>query len=87
MTLLNRHQHPLPDNQCFIKILVKDGYGEQTHICEWMPFRPESYEAHTMPDKGYLGTAYITGGKHKGIGLHAWENNDFEFVYYEVVGL
>ena len=37
-----------------------------------------------IPGVGYLGTARVISGKHKDIGFHAWEQNDYEFVYYSL---
>jgi hypothetical protein len=36
-------------------------------------------------DEGYLGTAKVIKGRYVGIGFHAWEQNNSEFIWYAVV--
>ena len=36
-----------------------------------------------MPCEGYLGTAKVIEGRYTGIGFHAWEQNDSEFIFHK----
>lgn len=81
----NRHLDPLPNKSLEIEIITKDITGEFNYICLWQPFRKEFYSEKNLPGKGYLGTAKIVEGMFKGIGFHAWEQNDSEFIYYKII--
>ena len=81
---LNRKEHPLPTERSLIRILKEDTDGWHEHVCEWKPHHPSMWpHARPKPAEGYLGTAKVIG-KWEGIGFHAWEQNDSEFVYYEL---
>lgn len=82
---LNRHTTPMPDKKCVISIITLDVSGEHEDICERKPFVKEEYSNENMPAEGYLGTATIIAGKYVGIGFHAWEQNNSEFVYYQIL--
>lgn len=73
---LNKHDNPLPDKQCIIEIIVND----ENYLCDWEP-----KDENTIADKGYIGTAKVISGKYKGIGFHAWEQNDYEFINYKII--
>lgn len=81
----NRHIESLPDYNCVIEIVHKDIDGEHIYKCNWKPFNKNDYQEHLMPDVGYLGTATVIEGPFTGIGFHAWEQNDSEFVYCKVI--
>jgi len=38
-----------------------------------------------MAGEGYLGTVKVIEGRYVGIGFHAWEQNNSEFIWYAVV--
>lgn len=73
---LNRHKNPLPNEKCIIKIF----HEGIVFITEWEP-----RDSDSTADKGYLGTARVISGEFKGIGFHAWEQNDHEFLYYNKI--
>lgn len=79
---LNRHTDLLPNENAIIEIVHNDVDGEHVYICEWEPFDENKYKGLETPSEGYLGTARAVVGEHKGIGFHAWEQNDSEFIYY-----
>jgi len=79
---INRHETPLPDYSCQIEIIKTDSYQSQIMSCDWIPFDASKYHKDHMPSKGYLGTARKNAGEYKGIGFHAWKQNDHEFIYY-----
>lgn len=73
---LNRHVDGAPEHLSTIQILVEyDGENEK-HVCEWRSAPPNH------PSNGFLGTATIIQGNYRGVGFHAWEQNNSEFVYY-----
>jgi hypothetical protein len=76
----NRHVHGLPDKATEMKIVTKDVDGENIYFCEWFPA-----DKHNQHHEGFLGTARVISGQYKGIGFHAWEQNNSEFVYYQLV--
>lgn len=80
----NRHAERLPNQKEVINITVKDIDGEHNFLCDWDPFDKGRYNDKNMPSQGYLGTATVIDGKSKGIGFHAWEQNNSEFVYWNV---
>lgn len=80
--LINRHTHGLPATKCRIIILTEDISGEHRFLCQYTPFDKNNYNESNMPAQGYLGTAKVIAGNHKGIGFHCWESNNSEFVYY-----
>jgi len=82
---LNRHTDGLPKEKAIIKITIEDCEGEQELLCEWKSFCPKDYKEEDMPAKGYQGTARVVESKHKGIGFHAWTQNNSEFIYYKIV--
>lgn len=52
-------------------------------LCEWLPFNCEPILGDdNIKSNGYLGTAKVIDDTFNGIGFHAWENNDSEFIYY-----
>lgn len=91
----NRHIDGLPLTKTNIHILIKHVEGDSTELSEWKPFDPSEYTGEiitridsmtsyiNMPAKGYQGTAKLLEGKFKGIGYHAWEQNNSEFVYWK----
>lgn len=81
----NRHKTALPKKICLIKVITKDVDGEHTFSCEWNPFNQSQYSQSDMPAKGYLGTAKVIEGSSKGIGFHAWEQNNSEFIWYALI--
>lgn len=80
----NRHIDGLPEDICEMKIIDKDSYGENIILCEWTPLSKRNPD-HGTPYEGYLGTVKVIERKHNGIGFHAWEQNDSEFIYYALV--
>lgn len=82
---LNRHLHPLPVIQCKIQIVETGADGDNIYMCEWFPFDKNNYTDKDMPGEGYLGTARVIEGDYPGIGFHAWEQNDYEFLLYKIV--
>lgn len=84
-TYKNRLTEPLPDNRCYIRIIKPDADGHTVFLCDWIPFNPINYNKKDMPAQGFLGTAHVIDGPHKGIGFNVWQQNDQEFVYYQIV--
>jgi hypothetical protein len=82
---INRHTNGLPDHKCAIRIIVSDVSGEDIFLCEWNPFDKSQYSETDMPSEGYLGTARVIFGRYSGIGHHAWEQNNSEFIWYKIV--
>jgi len=82
---VNRHTNSLPKEMCIMKVVTKDVDGEHIHLCEWKPFDKNQYMKIDLPCEGYLGTAKVIQGRYTGIGFHAWEQNNSEFVWYIVV--
>lgn len=82
---LNRHTNGLPNKTTKIKVVIKDFDGEHIYLCVWKPFDKNQYLKYNMPTDGYLGTAKVIEGKYAGIGFHAWEQNNYEFVWYAVI--
>lgn len=76
----NRRIDPLPTNECVMEVITNDVDGQHIDLCEWRP-RTEDSDA----GEGYIGTAKVIAGKWKGIGFHAWEQNDSEFLYYKLM--
>ncbi|WP_107039950.1 hypothetical protein [Brumimicrobium mesophilum] len=79
---LNRHVDGLPTGKCKLIIDLEPFVGPDENanfLCYWHPVADK--EIHT---KGYLGTATV-GENRNGIGFHAWEQNNSEFVYYKIV--
>lgn len=68
---LNRHLDGLPKET--INIIILNDNIEL--LCEWIP---------CIKNNGYLGTSTVIKGKYKGIGFHAWEQNELEFIYYKL---
>lgn len=81
----NRHIEGLPKENCIIKIIYNDFQGDCEMLCEWKPFNKSDYTKEDMPSNGYLGTARKIVKPFKGIGFHAWEQNNSEFVYYSIM--
>lgn len=82
---INRNIDGVPNKNYIIQILINDSSGEEEFTCQWIPFREEDYKNTVKPGIGYLGTATVISEKHKGIGFHAWEQNDSEFIYYQLL--
>lgn len=82
----NRNVDPLPTEISKIKIIVMDVDGEHIHLCKWEPFDKSQYIGRQMPGTGYLGTARTIDRKIN-IGFHAWDQNNSEFIYYQIVPL
>lgn len=82
----NRKKHGVPSKRCKIEIIITSKTaGDETFICMWEPYRKSDYPKDKQPGKGFLGTARINSGKFEGIGFHAWEQNDAEFIYYKIL--
>lgn len=71
----NRHIDPLPEYPCNIKFLEKNNTENLGH---WSP---------EIKIAGLVGTVRLVGGPFKGIGFHAWEGHDSEFVYWKKISL
>jgi hypothetical protein len=82
---VNRNTNGLPDKTTTMKVVITDVDGEHICLCEWKPFNKSQYSEENMPADGYLGTAKVIEGRYTGIGFHAWEQNNSEFVWYAVV--
>jgi hypothetical protein len=82
---INRHTNGLPKEKCVMRVVVKDVDREYIHLCQWEPFDKSKHTKNNMPSEGYLGTVKVIEGKYTGIGFHAWEQNNSEFVFYTVV--
>lgn len=82
---LNRKCKGLPKEEVMICIIMEDIDGEHTYNCSWHPFNESEYNENNMPAEGYLGTARVVSGKYKGIGFHAWKQNNQEFIYYKIL--
>lgn len=81
----NRHEYPLPKEKCKIYVKKEDFDGKKVYLCEWHPFDEKNYTEANMPSKGYLGYAKVIEGRSKGIGFNVWEQNDSEFVEYQIL--
>lgn len=79
----NRWITPLPTEAAPIIILTR--FDEEEYLVEWTPYDPTNYSYSNQPADGYLGTASVLTGRFAGIGFHAWEQNDSEFVYWQHV--
>jgi len=79
---INRHIYGLPKANCTMKVVTMDVNGEHIFTCEWIPFDKNQYTEKNIPGDGYLGTAKVIDGKFTGIGFHAFEQNNSEFVFY-----
>ena len=79
---LDRSKSGLPIEKCKVEIIVTSKIaGDELFRCMWIP-----YDENLNPPKpGYLGTARITRGDFQGIGFHAWEQNESEFIYYRIL--
>jgi hypothetical protein len=82
---VNRNTNGLPDKTTTMRVVTKDVDGEHIYLCEWKPFDKSQYSKENMPADGYLGTVKVIEGRYTGIGFHAWEQNNSEFVWYAVV--
>ncbi len=80
---LNRHKEALPSVKCAMKIVTNDIDGEHIYLCQWNPYNEAEWVA-AYNKWGYLGTCKVIEGKFAGIGFHAWEQNNSEFIYYSV---
>lgn len=72
----NRNTDPLPEEPTIMTIVVKDVDGENQVLCKWHPAEQNN--------RGFLGTANELRENGKGIGYHAWEANNSEFIYYSI---
>jgi len=78
---INRHYEPLPkytegEKNLVIKILHHEG----EFLCEYFP-----HDGVRKVAEGYLGTARVIASQFKGIGFNVWEQNDSEFIYYQLI--
>lgn len=81
----NRKVESLPTKKVtVIEIIMNKSGEEHFYLCEWFPFDKSEYTEQAMPSKGYLGTARVIEGEHKGIGFNAWKENNSEFIYYKL---
>lgn len=78
---INRNTDGLPKESAIMRIISTS--EESVHLCEWTPFDKTKYTEKNMPGEGYLGTCRVISEPFKGIGFHAWEQNDYEFIYYQ----
>lgn len=76
----NRHTDGLPTQKTCMKVVNVDMDGEHILLCEWKPFHKQKTAAD-----GYLGTATVIEKQYNGIGFHAWEQNNSEFIYYSLI--
>lgn len=77
---LNRHIHKLPDNkEVIIRLIDNDG---NMYVCGWLPKKLNEFQEQIL---GYLGTARVINGYYKGIGFNLFEQNNSEFVYYQLL--
>ena len=83
----NRHTDGLPNKITTMRVVQKDADGEHIHLCEWHPIDRNQYSRNTMPSEGYLGCAIVIEGKYKGIGFNAWQQNNSEFVWYNIINI
>ncbi len=74
---LNRNVDGLPEKKCIVNAVTNDVDGEHVLICEWEPKQVSA--------TGLLGTLRLLEGPHKGIGFHAWAQNNSEFIYYQII--
>ena len=81
---INRHIEGMPKQQCKVKVVTNDVGCENIFICEWEPFDRLRHREN-YAERGYLGTVKIIEGRYKGIGFHAWEHSNSEFVWYAVL--
>lgn len=81
---INRHIEGMPKQRCKVKVVTNDVDRENIFICEWEPL-DKSMRGEDYAQKGYLGTVKIIEGRYKGIGFHAWEHSNSEFVWYAVL--
>lgn len=81
---LNRHTHPLPTHVSTMIIKYVENV-EHVYLCKWEPFDKTKYTEKDMPPEGYVGTATVIEGTYAGIGFHAWEQFNSEFIYYKLV--
>lgn len=77
---INRKIINLPREISIMNIIVSGIEEEKIYKCEWVPSKNEN-----LPDQGFLGTAVVISGEHKGNGYHAWDQNDSEFIYYKIL--
>ncbi len=75
--------YPLPNKRTSIEVYME--YEDKYYFCDWNPYDEKKYDKGYKPGEGYLGTARITKGKLKGIGFHAWHQNNSEFIYYRIL--
>lgn len=80
---ISRKATPMPDYVCPIYVLKKSENKWEEYLCEWVP--TQALKAPEEASEGYLGTASVISGQFKGIGFHAWEQNNSEFIYYRLV--
>lgn len=81
----NRHITALPNKITDITIVINDVSGEHLVRCKWHPFNKSKYSNECMPSDGYLGTARGVNLMFNGLGFHAWEQNNSEFIYYSII--
>jgi hypothetical protein len=83
---LNRHINPLPTNKiCMIEFINKDSDGEHIYIGKWYPRLADNYTEENKPAEGYLGHATTMGPLGGFIGFNVWEQNNSEFIYYNIL--
>lgn len=93
----NRHTDGLPKEKVNMKVIINNVDGEHIMLCEWKPFNAKDFTGKKSPAKfggtqyvdkpakGYLGTVKVIQEQFNGIGFHAWEQNNSEFVYYSII--
>ena len=81
----NRHISPIPDKECFIEALISYHDTDIIVYCKWQPLDKSRYNKNTMPPEGYLGTAKVVRGLMLSSEYHVWEQNNRDFIYYNII--
>ena len=70
----------LPKDACEITIWVLG----QDFKADWRPFTFDDYNEENLPPPNFMGTATIKEGTLKGVGMHAYQHTNEEFVFYKL---
>jgi len=81
----NRNIDGMPDQACLMNVIHEDHDGEIVFKCKWHPFDRQQHTKDNIPENGYFGTAVVIEGRLKGIGFHAWDQNNSEFIWYSLI--
>lgn len=81
----NRHTSPIPNRECYISALIP--YHDENKLveCKWIPFDKSKYNKNTMPPEGYQGTAKVISGLMVSSEYHVWQQNNRDFIYYNII--